>query len=61
MSALGEMIRGYEKQIQILAEALEQIKIMPYKSDKPYELVDAVQVACQALKKSKAVFSSEKS
>jgi hypothetical protein len=61
MSALGDMIRAYEKQIQILTEALEQIKVIPIKSDKPYELMDAVQIAFQALEESKAVFSSEES
>lgn len=31
MSAFGDMIEGYEKQIQIGTEGLEQIKLMPVK------------------------------
>lgn len=53
MSALGDMIRGYESEIETLKKALEEITSMPFRSNKPYDLMDAVQVAMEALEKTK--------
>lgn len=52
MSEVGKLLRGYKEQLEILTSALEDIKALPFKSDKPYELMDAVEIAMKALKES---------